>query len=210
MYYVLGLTRLLVFYNMATPANEPNMSIGSKTLATNLISPNVGDFICYNFEDTFLGNHVRVHRLVAAEFDTIKIINGVVFVNNINIDENRNLVHLYKTEKENLNKIKESKFDFDNLAFQRLDSVNFKLLLEDFMVDKLDFNVTRLIEDSRFIDNDIQTIYNKAWNKDNFGPIVVPKNKVFVLGDSRDATFDSRNIGFIDKEKITGVIFIII
>ncbi|MCI2229705.1 signal peptidase I [Polaribacter sp. MSW13] len=195
---------------MATPANEPNMSIGSKTLATNLISPNVGDFICYNFEDTFLGNHVRVHRLVAAEFDTIKIINGVVFVNNINIDENRNLVHLYKTEKENLNKIKESKFDFDNLAFQRLDSVNFKLLLEDFMVDKLDFNVTRLIEDSRFIDNDIQTIYNKAWNKDNFGPIVVPKNKVFVLGDSRDATFDSRNIGFIDKEKITGVIFIII
>ena len=34
----------------------------------------------------------------------------------------------------------------------------------------------------------------------------VPKNKVFVLGDNRDNSEDSRNLGFIDKSKIFGVV----
>jgi signal peptidase I len=34
--------------------------------------------------------------------------------------------------------------------------------------------------------------------------LVVPKDQYFVLGDNREHSLDSRNIGFIPKDKITG------
>jgi signal peptidase I len=38
----------------------------------------------------------------------------------------------------------------------------------------------------------------------NFGPIVVPPNQYFMIGDSRDNSADSRFIGPIPREKIVG------
>lgn len=40
--------------------------------------------------------------------------------------------------------------------------------------------------------------------RDNFGPLVVPENKYFCLGDNRDASSDSRYWGFVDRELIKG------
>ena len=40
--------------------------------------------------------------------------------------------------------------------------------------------------------------------RDNWGPIVVPHDRFFVLGDNRDDSEDSRYWGFIDQEAIKG------
>jgi len=39
---------------------------------------------------------------------------------------------------------------------------------------------------------------------ENFGPITVPKDKYFCMGDNRDESYDSRRWGFVDRSKIKG------
>jgi signal peptidase I len=45
--------------------------------------------------------------------------------------------------------------------------------------------------------------------RDNFGPVTVPPHKLFVMGDNRDRSHDSRFWGFVDFDDVKGKAFLI-
>lgn len=201
-----ALTGVLKTFKNSSTANEPNLKLNATMFISNLADPEKGDFVCYNHEDNFAGKHTRIHRLCAEENDTLQIINGNVYVNKVNIDRKINLIHFYKVSKKEYLKIKETEKIGDNNPMVLIDNENIVTLLEDLTAKKYNLEFDRQIDSINKLDKSIFSTYKSNWNKDNFGPIIIPHGKIFVIGDNRDNSEDSRYIGLIDDSNIVGVL----
>jgi len=73
------------------------------------------------------------------------------------------------------------------------------------IIDKIvyvDNHLGKIIPDAKNIDPKI--LAAQLSNRDNFGPVKVPEGHLFVLGDNRDISEDSRFWGFVPMESVKG------
>ena len=59
------------------------------------------------------------------------------------------------------------------------------------------------------IHTDPRIFPGKLQPRDNFGPVTVPENTVFTMGDNRDNSHDGRYWGFVDLDIVKGKAFMI-
>jgi len=207
---VIRISGVLAFFKIPSTSSEPNLKLGSHFIGTNLISPKPLDFAYFKFSDSLQGSTI-VKRLIAEPNDKLECINGVYFVNGVNVDENINLRFKYLVDKSFFDKQIKNKFVDDKsfLFYEHYkikDSV-FVFLDEDF-VKTLPVEIHR---SSRFDSETLsKDILSKTLDSDmnNFGPINLPNGKYFFSGDNRDNSYDSRYRGFVDEDNIKGVLLI--
>lgn len=65
------------------------------------------------------------------------------------------------------------------------------------------------VPDPHAVYKDDTVFPQEVQKRDNFGPVTVPKGCLFVLGDNRDRSLDSRFWGFVPIEDLRGKAFII-
>ncbi len=206
-YQMLSFTGLLAVFKNSTWANEPNIREGEISITTNPISPSPGDFVSYRFKyPDSLDSHYRIHRLVAVENDVLEIKDGVLFINGKKFDKNYALTHEYKISIEEFNKfdVVRREIGEDYRWMKPQDTIT--KFIDDRVAEKLNLKERKVVEAKSELDQTIKAIYSRNWNKDNFGPFKIPLGKVFIMGDNRDQSEDSRYIGPIDKSALKGVL----
>ncbi|MDP9960771.1 signal peptidase I [Chryseobacterium lathyri] len=198
LFIIAKLTGVLQYAFVPEAGSESTVKKRSFVVITNILPYDKNKLLIY-YQDNIHGKGMYIQRLVGVYKDKVQIKNGELYVNDIAVDAHLNLKHSYKIDRAFVNELMMKGFSEND--FFPFDQNHFVTNLSKNELDNNFFH-------ERFIntgpDHDIFKAYGKDWTADNFGPIIIPKGKVFFLGDNRNASLDSRYTGLINEEEIKG------
>lgn len=207
---VARICKVYVFYTLPTTGMDPTFRRGDYVFGSGILGVTKGDIVAYKptklpGEDS--GDYDYLGRIVADEDDTIKVKDGFVYIDGRLTDDTLKFSYLFLTSTtfivKPLNSYQTKYKVFRNFNDTMIYNGSYSEL------NKLGIEKNSI----RIGDNGIEThaqIFgaksDSTWTCENMGPIVVPKDCYFILGDNRSNSLDSRARGFVHKDKIVAKI----
>lgn len=199
--YALNITHTLGSYKTSTTSNQPTYYPGDRVIASRFKKPGYNDFVMFKRPD----KSIWLFKCIAKEGDTVEIKEGKVYLNNKVLNE-PNVWNEYFIKKDELKSI-EGYIATNKNPLNAVNDSLYKISLSNKELKEYHLNLSPYILKKGDISADIFTDFKSlGFNKDNLGPIKVPKNSYFLLGDSRHDAFDSRYSGFIKDNDIIATV----
>lgn len=196
------LSGVLQYALLPTAGSEPTIKRGGWILMSNLLPYKKNKILVYRQTNTDYPTGNYAQRLVGTEGDKIQIKNGDLFVNDALVNGHFEIKQAYKIDRGFANHLIEKGAAEED--FFPIDENHYITQLTKKDLKKEYFSERYIITNS---EPDIFKTFGKQWSADNFGPLIVPSGKVFFLGDNRNASLDSRFLGFADQEDVIGAVF---
>lgn len=196
-------TGMFQYYTAATPANEPTIKRGAKFFASNLVKPSRFDFVCYNGYIPFMESvHLSIYRVCGLEGDMVELRNGELYVNYVLADTNFAVMNEYKIANTEIGNFPEE-LTYEEGYLMSFDNDSSLIKVSSEWVKENSFQRQKFLLDSTF---PVAEQFPRSWTADNFGPVKVPLNHLFVLGDNRHNALDSRFRGFVSKDSMVATV----
>ncbi len=205
-----SVTKVLTMYRHLSISNMPTLQANEVVWVSRLPSIERGKFVAFKIFDSIMqSEQIMVKRCVGMPGDQLEMKNGVLFVNGKDFDNRLNLQQEY---------LLKSNDPYAYPFIDSLDRVDFRPQENGISIINIDkIKVAAIINELKegdslsYFPSDYP--YNffarkdyQGWHLDNFGPLKIPADSYFVMGDNRHQSQDSRFFGFLKREKITGVV----
>ena len=200
LFIIARLTHGLDYLIIPTSSNEPTFHPGSIVFTTRFKKPDRNTFVCFKKRHE---KYVYVSRCVAKGGDIVEIKDAVVYLNNKKLDEPYTW-NEYRISSKELSTI-QGYVDRYKYPLQPLNDSTYSITFSAADLRNYHLKLKPVILSNEIAGAELFVDFRK-YGPDNFGPVKVPENSYFLMGDNRHDAFDSRYIGFIKNEDVVSTV----